>query len=150
MWMFFMRFSCAVSPLLRRPPAYPTDVSRQVCGFCDEINLSLLHCLPPRRPLEFRWACGWVMCARADGCDMNSQLRHALLPVDDAQHWRICWVSEDGIFPIVSALCFRMFKRSERYVVRRCCPRDEFFLDLVERGSEMPDFDGHDLFCHFK
>ena len=35
-------------------------------------------------------------------------------------------------------------------VVRRCCPRYEFFSDLVERGSEMPDFDGHDLFCHFK
>ena len=68
-----------LSPLVRRPPACPTDISGQVCGFCDEIHLSLLHWLPPRRPLEFRWAFSWVMCARSDSVDMNSQLRHALV-----------------------------------------------------------------------
>ena len=50
--VFFVRFMCAVSPFLRRPPTHPTGICGQMCGFCDAIHLSLEHCSSPRRPLE--------------------------------------------------------------------------------------------------
>ena len=73
--------------------------------------------------------------------------------VDDARHWRNGWVSRRmASSPVVSAVCFRMFKRRKRL---RCSPL--FFEGMsssriwLREGRRCPtSFDGHDLFCHFK
>ena len=94
------------------------------------------------------------MSARADGVEMNSQLRHAflllLLLTMRSIGEMVGSLGGRHLHPLSVPCVFGCSSEVNARVVRRCCPRYEFFLDLVERGSEMPDFDGHDLFCHFK